>query len=301
MLLVLYLTFFSAPISFPEGRVLSIEQGLSVREVGALLEEEKIIRSPSVFKVLVRLMGGRNIAGKYSFQQRENIFSVAWRIAEGDFNIKPVRVQVLEGATVRDIATLLSEKVPGFNDDAFYRLAKPKEGYLFPDTYFIYPGSTPENILHMLENGFKDITEHPLVEVAIQGSGHSLSEIVIMASILEKEVPATYDRRLIAGILWKRIELGMPLQVDAVFPYIIGKNSYELTRDDLTIDSPYNTYVYKGLPVGPIANPSLDAILAAATPIKSDYLFYLSDREGELHYSVTYEQHLAAKRKYIDS
>ena len=122
-----------------------------------------------------------------------------------------------------------------------------------------------------------------------------------MASLLEREVPLTYDRRVVAGILWKRIRLGMPLQVDAVFPYIIGKNSFNLTKSDLATDSPYNTYLYKGLPAGPIANPGLDAILAAVTPLPTSYLYYLSDKYGNLHYSATYEQHLANKHKYLGS
>jgi UPF0755 protein len=91
----------------------------------------------------------------------------------------------------------------------------------------------------------------------------------------------------------------MPLQVDAVFPYIIGKNSLQLTHADLKVDSPYNTYVNKGLPPGPITNPGLDSILAAVNPTKSNYLFYLSDLHGNFHYSVTYAQQLANQRKYL--
>ena len=91
----------------------------------------------------------------------------------------------------------------------------------------------------------------------------------------------------------------MPLQVDAVFPYIMGKNTFELTREDLQFDSPYNTYKYKGLPPGPINNPGIDAILAAATPVKTKYVYFLSDKSGNFHYAVTYEQHLANKKKYL--
>ena len=135
---------------------------------------------------------------------------------------------------------------------------------------------------------------------AIKKSGRTQDEILTMASILEKEASKIKDRQQIAGVLWHRIDVGMPLQVDAVFPYIIGKNTFELTREDLAVDSPYNTYKYKGLPPGPIGNPGLDSILAAATPIKSKYVFFLSDKQGNFHYAVTYAQHLVNKAKYLD-
>lgn len=97
----------------------------------------------------------------------------------------------------------------------------------------------------------------------------------------------------------ERIEINMPLQVDAVFPYIIGKNTYQLSLEDLKVDSPYNTYTNKGLPIGPIANPSLWSLLAAVTPVSSDYLFYLSDDYGNMHYAVDFEQHKNNKRLYL--
>ena len=120
-----------------------------------------------------------------------------------------------------------------------------------------------------------------------------------MASLLEEEAATLEDRQIIAGILWRRMAAGMPLQVDAVFPYIIGKNSFELTTNDLKTDSPYNTYTNRGLPPGPITNPGLDSILAAVTPQKTSYVYYLSDHDGNFHYSTTYEQHLQAKAKYL--
>jgi UPF0755 protein len=134
---------------------------------------------------------------------------------------------------------------------------------------------------------------------AITAFGKPQSQIIIMASILEKEAPDTKDREIISGILWKRISIGMPLQVDSVFPYIIGVNSLQLTKADLATTSPYNTYLYKGLPPGPISNPSLDAILAAAQPTKTNYLYYLSDLKGNMHYCATYACQLANQRKYL--
>jgi UPF0755 protein len=295
----MHVSVFSAPFSFAPDTIITVPEGTSVRETAQILKDEKVVRSRAVFEATVRLWGGKSIAGKYSFQRPASVFSVGWRFARGDFRITPIRVKVVEGSTVRDIATLLGEKLPGFSDAEFMRLAGVKEGYLFPDTYFILPGATPETIIKMMEGAFDKAVESSGVARDIEYSGMPLHDVITMASLLEKEVPGTQDRRVIAGILWKRLELGMPLQIDAVFPYIIGKNSFELTRADLAIDSPYNTYLYKGLPIGPIANPSLDAIVAAVTPIETEYLFYLSDFEGNMHYSSTYEQHLVAKQKYL--
>ncbi|MBC7836557.1 endolytic transglycosylase MltG [Acetobacteraceae bacterium] len=299
--LALYIFTITAPFSFEEGVLIQVPSGESIRSVGALLKEKGLIRSSMAFEAVVRASGGSIIAGEYSFQQRDNIVQVGRRLAGGDFRITPVRIKIPEGSTVRNITDLLTEKIADFDGAQFYRLAQSKEGYLFPDTYFILPGATPQTVLGMMQNAFEENVLTPNVEALVKASGKSLSEIVIMASLLEKEVPDTYDRRVIAGILWKRIKLGMPLQVDAVFPYIIGKNSFELTRADLRIDSLYNTYVYKGLPVGPIANPSLDAIIAAATPIQTEYLYYLSDMQSNLHYAATYDQHLTNKATYLGS
>ena len=128
-------------------------------------------------------------------------------------------------------------------------------------------------------------------------AGDVSKDIVIMASLIEKEVPDSDDRKIVSGILWKRLDIGMPLQVDAVFPYLTGRR--EILSDDLKIDSPYNTYLYKGLPPGPIANPGLDAIEAARNPKSSSYFYYLSGKDGKTHFAKTFAEHLKNKEKYL--
>ncbi|TSC68957.1 MAG: UPF0755 protein [Parcubacteria group bacterium Gr01-1014_56] len=300
VLLFLYILFFAPPFNFPIGAYVHIPAGSSLSASAEILKDRGIVRSPFLFKSFVYLFGGNRhvVAGEYFFPNRITVIGVAWRLRSGDFMVDPVRVRVLEGATVNDIAELLTKSIPDFNVVSFERETRGKEGYLFPDTYFFMPGEGVEAILGAFANNFsKNIIK---VQKQIDAFGKPLSDVIIMASLLEREAPQTSDRRIIAGILWKRIKLGMPLQVDAVFPYIIGKNSYQLTVADLKVDSPYNTYINKGLPPGPIANPGLDAIVATVTPIQTSYLYYLSDRNGQMHYSATYEQHLTAKRKYID-
>jgi len=120
-----------------------------------------------------------------------------------------------------------------------------------------------------------------------------------MASLLEEEARTLETRRMISGILWHRIDIDMPLQVDAVFPYILGKNTYEVTLEELKIDSPYNTYKYKGLPFGPISNPGLSSLSAAANPIENDNIFYLADVKGNTYYSKTFDEHKRKKSLYV--
>ena len=121
-----------------------------------------------------------------------------------------------------------------------------------------------------------------------------------MASIVEREATSSIDRRMIAGILWKRIATNMPLQVDPPFYYILGKDSASLTLSDLAVDSPYNLYKHTGLPPTPIDNPGLDSIVDTINPTASNYLFYLSDKNGRMHYAATLDGHTANANKYIE-
>jgi UPF0755 protein len=133
----------------------------------------------------------------------------------------------------------------------------------------------------------------------ISKSKRSLKEIIIMASLIEKEARGEEDRFIISGILWKRIEKGIPLQVDAPFLYILGKESSELTISDLSTNSPFNTYRYKGLPPAPIGNPGLESIKASLRPTTSPYLYYLHDKNGNIYYAKTYDEHKQNIKKYL--
>lgn len=197
-----------------------------------------------------------------------------------------IRITIPEGYAVKDIAERF-KNFRNFNGEKFLELSESKEGYLFPDTYFFTSKETPEEIIEKMENNFK------------VKAGDVQKDILIMASIIEKEARKPEDRRIISGILWKRIKEGMPLQVDAVFDYLLDKASHEITQADLKMDSPYNTYKHKGLPPTPICNPGLDAINAALNPVDSKYWYYLSDRNGTTHYAATFEQHKQNKFKFL--
>ena len=138
----------------------------------------------------------------------------------------------------------------------------------------------------------------PELKSQMQEKGKSVFEIITMASMLEKEVRSLEDKKIVSGILWKRMEAGMPLQIDATVNYITDKSDPGVSIKDTKIDSPYNTYKYPGLPKGPISNPGMDSIIAALEPIKTSYWFYLSD--GTTHFSKTLQEHAANKAKYLD-
>lgn len=299
ILIVIAILWILPPAAYPVGKVVRIEKGMTINEAAKHLKEKKVIQSPVLFGILVRLMPWQPgvIAGDYMFNHRSTVFGIAYRLTTGSYDIVPVKVRIPEGATVRDIAIIIDNRLPNFNKLEFMKLASTSEGFLFPDTYFFMPTASTSVLIEEMRNNFN--TKTAPLSLPIFKSNHTLLEIVTMASIIEKEAYGVKDRRMISGILWKRINAGMRLQVDAVFPYIIGRNTFDLTKKDLRFDSPYNTYRYAGLPPGPIGNPSLDAIKAAIEPTPSPYWFYLADRKGVTHYSVDFAQHVANKKKYL--
>ncbi len=297
--IIFYLFIFRAPENFPVGEMIEIKEGMPLAEISGYLKDLSVIRSELLFEAFVTILASDTGAlhGEYFFNKRLSSFSVAKRITKGVFGLELVRVTVPEGSTIYDIMNIFEQKFSKFDSELFLKNTASKEGYLFPDTYLFLPNVKENQITKEMEKTFEQKVSELSEE--INGFGKSLQDVIIMASILEKEARTTESRRIIAGILWKRIEIGMPLQVDAVFPYINGKNTYTLTLDDLKIDSPYNTYKYKGLPIGPIANPGIDSIKAAITPIESSYLYYLSDKEGNMYYAENFEEHKKNKRLYI--
>ena len=238
-------------------------------------------------------------AGDYLFRQPENIFTVAKVVALGRYGLEPMRIRVPEGATTKEMAVIFGGNLPRFDKAHFLSEAQQYEGFLFPDTYNFYLNVTDKTVLDAMRGKFDE--KIATIQPQIDAFGKPLKDIVIMASLLEREARTMEDRRKIAGVLWNRIERGMLLQVDAAFLYTLGKGTFDLTTKDLKSDDPYNTYVNKGLPPGAIGSPSMDSLLAAVTPVKHDYLFYLADRNHVTHYAKTYEEHLKNKRKYLGS
>lgn len=290
----------AAPASFPTGEtVFSIEKGRPLVGVANDLEDAGYIRSKLVFSTLVTLMGGerRVSPGDYQFTEKEGVFGIAWRIAAGKHGIARIKITIPEGKTVPEIATVLDAKLADFDSAAFRAAAAQYEGYLFPETYFFFPTVTPEEVASEMRAMFDTQTADLFTESLL--AGRTQTSVVIMASLIEREAHGSDDRAVIAAILYKRLELGMRLQVDATVAYAVGKGDDILTKADFAVDSPYNTYRHGGLPPGPIANPGLEAIKAALSPAKTDYLYYLHDKNGSIHYAKTYAEHQKNIAKYL--
>ncbi len=275
--LFVYFFVFSAPSSFPAGVIVNIKEGASLRSISKDLETENIIRSRAVFETSVIIFGGEKhiTAGDYFFENKMSVFEIARRISKGEKNLAPVKITIPEGFDISDISKTVASKLPNFNQDKFLSEVKNMEGYLFPDTYFFLTTDNEENVIKSMSDNFeKKIT--PL-KSQILSSGKTEKEIIIMASLIEGESKGDIDRAFISGILWKRIKIGMPLQVDT----------------DL------DTYKTKGLPKEPICNPGLKAIEAAIHPRFSEYLYYLHDKDGNIHYATTFAEHKLNKAKYL--
>lgn len=289
----------SAPGNFPRNSLITIPAGSSAQSFGRTLADDHYIRSEFAFRVLAHLTGFDHWldTGSYAFTRPESLPVVLWRMEKGEHGIAPIRVTITEGMTRFDIAATLSANVPGFDSSAFLTQSSTSEGYLFPETYFFMPGDTPTAIVDRLTAQFASSTASIASDIA--ASKHSERDIVIMASILEREAQSPEDMRIVAGILWNRIAHGMPLQVDASFGYAHQENGYTPTAADLESDSPYNTYRNKGLPPTPISNPGIAALTAAANPATTTYVYYLTGTDGKMHYAVTFDQHKANKAKYL--
>ena len=186
-----------------------------------------------------------------------------------------VRVTFVEGATLPEMAALVARSLPGVTEQDFLAAAKGQEGYLFPDTYFFQPGDTASAIVSRMRADF-DARVASLLP-GVRASGHSLRDVVIMASIIEGEAKTPADRRMVSGILWNRIAKGMRLQADAA----------------------PETYAHAGLPAEPINEPGLDSLDAAVHPASTSFLYYLTGRDGLMHYASTYAGHQANLRKYL--
>lgn len=300
-----FFVFFSLPPrDFPAGEIVVIETGMTFGEVAQLMEERRVVRSSQLMQIIA-LVRDRNFtvsAGSYLMDEPMTVFEVLRRLHRGLYGDVYERITIPEGSSNIQIAALLEDAdLADFDPDVFFSLAKEKEGYLFPDTYFFFPDISEEGIISQMENNFEAQTADLAEEVA--ESEKTFEEIIIMASIIEKEAnkldEETGEASIISGILWRRIRIGMPLQVDAPFLYLLGKASHELTRSDLAIDSPFNTYRYTGLVPAPIGNPGRNAIIAALSPVETEYLYYLHDKGGVIHYAETFAGHTANINTYL--
>jgi UPF0755 protein len=291
-----------------------IKKGEGNAEIGERLKEKEIISGKYYFYYYIRTNNLINkiLPGIYKLSGKMTIPEIVEKITNQEERF--VKITFPEGWDMKKMASRIDEN--GFSGSDFLKLSKdapkfkakykfledPKitslEGYLFPDTYFLPPDASAENIINrMLVNFDGKISDQMISDM--QKNGLTLREIIIMASIVEMEVKSYEDRQVVAGIFWKRIGMEKPLQSCATLAYVLGENKKQYTFEDTRVNSPYNTYLNSGLTPGPIGNPGSDSIMASIYPKESDYLYFLSDPEtGKTIFSKTIEEHNANKVKY---
>jgi len=302
---VFFVVFILLPKDFSstEKVVFKIEPGEGSKEIAENLQESGIINWSSVFRFYVLASGnsGKLQAGTYDLDSGMNIPKITGMISKG--LIATDKFTIIEGWTLRDIASYF-EEVGLFSASEFLGMTGEPldsgslEGYLFPDTYLLGREEGAKEAVNLMRDNFQNKIS-PYLAV-IEEKGLTLSKVITMASLIEKEVQTKEDKEIVSGIFWKRIKLGYPLQSCASIAYIKGVSQWRYSYLDTKIESPYNTYLNYGLPPGPISNPGLDSIEAAIYPKDSLYLYYLSTPTGEIIYSKTLDEHNAAVDKYLE-
>ena len=293
-----------------------VKKGESVKTIAANLRQENFIKSEFWFETYVwyKKQGSNLQAGEYALSPDLSIPEILQIITGGRVVPNETSITFPEGFTVKQIearlqdsglasaAGLAGQKIDGFQVQyKFLSEVSPNaslEGFLFPDTYrFKKDVSQDEIIKKFLENFDRKL--QPDWRAEIERQGKSIYQIVTMASIVQQEALNTDEMPTIAGIFWNRLSIGMPLQSDVTVNYATGKKLRQVTDADLKFDSPYNTYMYKGLPPAPIANPGVEAIKAAIYPKASDYLYFLHPLNSSAVYSKTLDEHNKNKAKYL--
>jgi UPF0755 protein len=320
------------PLRFSQAQItVRIPNGATLSQISEELENKGVIRNRYLFMVYASALGeGRNMkAGKYMFDNGDSLTDVVAKISKGLALPDDVSTFIPEGYNVWEIDARLTDL--GFvQKGEFARTYLQDEGELFPDTYKI----NSDNVIYkdangQMVNGLIDYMKRDSVIKAIGSkmlqnyqkqtqdllkdlSPEKAREIIIIASMLEKEVRGQKDMAIVAGIIYKRLSLGMPLQIDATVGYGACLRNFKATDSkincdvtqiaigkEIRIDSEFNTYTRKGLPVGPISNPGIASIKAALNPQKSPYVFYLSTSDGQIVYSKTGWEHVSNRAKYM--
>ena len=281
--------------------VFTVHSGDGVKIIASNLAAQNIIRSPTGFYLLVKILGiERQLqAGEFRLSPSMNAKDVAVELTHGMLD---QWVTTLEGWRDEEMATTLAKDLDIPEEEI---LKYSKEGYMFPDTYLIPKDATAAAIAQIfLDNFDKKIT--PQMRADATKSGLTLDKIMVLASIVEREERTAQDRPVIAGIILKRLKADWPLEVDATLQYALGYQAADktcwkksLTDDDKKINSPFNTYLNTGLPPAPICNPGLESINAAIYPKDSDYWYYIHDQSGDVHYAKTIDEHNANIAKYL--
>ncbi|MDD5341056.1 MAG: endolytic transglycosylase MltG [Patescibacteria group bacterium] len=300
-----------------------IKEGVGVHQISHDLKKAKLIDSSFVFETYLWFIHGGNkiLAGQHSINDKWSARTLCRALITGSDLENETTIKILEGWDLRDIADYFEKQgiakqedfydivgTPTINYDLNKSLekpvdfsttypilsAKPKnysyEGFLFPDTYRIFKNSSVKVVVEkMISNFQKKISSQMISDM--NAAGRNLYDVITLASIIEKEEKSLEDKKIVAGIYYNRLKIGMALQADPTVNYITGKQSGGPSQVDLESKNLYNTYKYRGLPPGPICNPGLDSIMAAIYPTKSSYLYFYNGPDGKLYSAKTLEEH----------
>ena len=298
--------------------VVNIPAGSGTDSIADILSDAKLIKNKLVFKINVKMSGKASQfkAGEYQFDQSYTNGEIIDDIAAGKIYHSGPKVTVKEGATSIEIIDELVKKNLGTkenyeklinNPDEFrdkYEFLKDKnikslEGFLYPSTYFCTEGESEREVISRMLNKFDEMYKYKIKPEMDKHKDLNFYDVMKMASIIEKEAVVDKDRPLISSVFYNRLAKDMPLQSDATIQYAFKERKKVVTYEDLKIESPYNSYKYKGLPPTPIANPSWKSIEAAINPAKTDYLYFVAKTDGgENNYAKTYEEHLKNEKRY---
>lgn len=286
-----------------------IPRGSTFSDVVGALQREHVLAHPLAFRILARL---RHVdadvkAGEYTFPAHQSSDEILQRLVRGEQTA--VWVTIPEGYTAKEIAQTIAGR--GLGDAAAYdrvflhegiqldgTRTPTMEGYLFPSTYLVPVGESPTATAGILVDQFRHELP-PDAEARAKSVGLTVPQVVTIASLVEREGKVDDERPLIASVIYNRLRLGMPLEVDASLEYAFPEHHDVITKRDLQIDSPYNTYRHVGLPPTPIANPGKPSLDAAFQPAHSDYLYYVAKGDGHHAFAKTLAEHNANVERYL--
>ena len=301
-----FLQVVKAPSQNTNFKNFAIESGESATQIGTALENGGFVKSALAFKIYAQFTGsaGRIQAGEYRLTPSYTLFQVVSELTRGPIE---VWVTIPEGLRREEIASKFTKALDQdvTFENQFLAASVGQEGFLFPDTYLFSKEASASAIVNKMVRNFGAKTSN-------LGSGKDLTfdQRIVLASLIERETRAEEERSVVAGILINRLSVGMPLQVDATVQYAVASENCKLkivnclwwqplNSPDLSINSPYNTYLNQGLPPAPIANPGLSSIQAAFNPAQTDYYYYIHDANGQIHYARTLDEQNANIAKYL--
>ena len=321
-LFVITLTFvisYSSAIRKPlksteDSIIIEVKQGEGFYDILDKLDKENKLTSKLLVKVNLAIDKRKvNLTeGIYEINTNSSLEELIKSLENKDGDKDLVKLTIPEGYSIEDIAKSLEDKeicskdefikavkdykLPSFvknNNKKRYNL----EGYLYPDTYLIEKGSSANDVIKSMLDRFEDVLKQVEGETKVEIKDEDVEKIVTIASMIEREARVASDRQLISSVIYNRLEKDMKLQIDAAVIYALGYHVDVVLNKHLEVDSPYNVYKYKGLPVGPIANPGIDCIKAALLPEKTDYLYYIMKDDGSHYFTNSYEDFLNKKKE----